>query len=337
MQPNNILRRAVIKPTVTVIKSKVVPQQVVTTRNQPNVLSRNAFRNNTLQPVNSIVQPAVSPQVVAQPTPSVVQPKYNTVKERINSSRKQTGQVIKRPPPVVTSLQPELTPAEKEIIKNLRGTGQGKYLAILGNGPSLADIDTTKLKNINSLFLCAINVPDDRVWPTQYWAFYDRSQYHRHKERYFSYTGMIFNSTGIREPNSKSIKFRHSPGIGYSHDPSKGVYIGMSSVYATIQIATFMNFDKIFVLGCDMNDKVDVGRTHFYGVNPDVEPNERRRRFEKEANWYNHMAENVDATIRSKIVFCSKGINTWPFMNSFHSVTPSETIDFILGEVLNDV
>ena len=261
-------------------------------------------------------------------------PKYNTIKDRINN-KKLPGQVIKRPPPTVISIQPELTNVERDAIKNLKGTGQNKFLIILGNGPSLSEIDTKQFKNINNLYLCTINVPDERVWPTQYWAFYDRSQFHKHKERYHSYTGTIFNSTGIKEPNIRSIKFRHSPGIGYSHDVSKGLYVGMSSVYATIQIATYMNFDKIFILGCDMNESVDINRTHFYGVNSDVEPHERRRRFVKEANWYNHMAENVDVSIRNKIVFCSKGINTWPFMNSFSSVTPAETVDFILGEIKN--
>ena len=323
-----------------VIKPQAVSQQTISTKIQPSTLSRNAFRNNTLQPINRIVTNSqVTPQSakpILQPvTPPVVSPKYNTVKERINSNKKQFGQIVKRPPPIVTSITPELTVAERDTIKNLRGTGQGKYLIILGNGPSLADIDTTKFKNVDKLVLCTINVPDDRIWPTQYWAFYDRSQYHRHKDKYYSFTGTIFNSTGIKEPNPKSIKFRHSPGLGYSHDPSKGLYIGMSSVYATIQIGTFMNFNKIFVIGCDMNENVDIAKTHFYGVNPDVKPEERRKRFNKEANWYNHMAENVDASIRSKIVFCSKGINIWPFMNSFHSVTPAETVDFILGEVNN--
>lgn len=302
-------------------------------------ISHSQFRNNSLQPLSRIVQQPQQLQQpqpqVAQSKPAVVNPRYKTVQERINSSNKQSGQVIRRPPPVVTSLQAELTPDQVQTIRNLRGTGLGKYLVILGNGPSLSDIDTTKLKNVESLYLCTINVPDERCWPTNYWAFYDRTQYHRHKERYHSYTGTLFNSTGIKESNQHSIKFRNISGIGFSQDPSKGIYIGMSSVYATLQIATYMTFNKIFVVGCDMNPNVDVGRTHFYGVNPDVVPQERRNRFEKEANWYNHMAENVDASIRNKIVFCSKGLNTWPFMNSFHSVTPSETVDFITKEVSN--
>lgn len=314
------------------VQQKIISQLLP----QPKPIN-SQFRNNSSQQVSRILQqpkPILTPQIVSS-KPIVVNSRFKTVKERINNYNKQSGQIIKKSPPVVTNLQADLTPSQIQTIKNLRGVGTGKYLAILGNGPSLADIDTTKLKNIESLYLCTINVPDERCWPTKYWAFYDRSQYHRHKERYRSFSGTIFNSTGIKEQHDHSIKFKNMSGVGFSHDPSKGIYIGMSSVYATIQIALYMSFNKIFVLGCDMNANVDIGRTHFYGVNPDVEPHERRKRFEKEANWYNYMAENVDIQTRNKIVFCSKDINIWPFMNSFHSVTPLETVDFIIKEIIN--
>lgn len=265
------------------------------------------------------------------PQKAVVNSKHKIIKERISK----LAPITKKAPVSVTNISTELTPEQIHVIKKLKGTGIGKYFAILGNGPSLADIDTAKLKNIESLYLCTVNVPDDRCWPTQYWSFYDRTQYHRHKEIYKTYSGILLNSTAIKEPAVNSIKFRNIPGIGFSNDPSKGIYIGMSSVYATLQIAAYIGFNRIYVLGCDMNNTVDVGRTHFYGVNPDVNPNERKKRFEKEANWYNHMAEYLEPSIKNKIVFCSKGINPWPFVNSFNSVTPSETVDFITKEIQN--
>lgn len=324
------LRRTTIKPQVSVIRSPVLKQPIVT---QPHALARNTLRNvqkpQIIQPQKVEIQNVRS----LKSLPPIVQTK--NLRNVLSNRSKNESVAKQKPSPVVTSIYSELTQKQLERIKDLKNVGTGKYFAIIGNGPSLLNIDTSILKSFPNLFLCTINVPDKRCWPTPYWAFFDRSQYHRHKELYKTFSGTIFNSTGIREENENSIKFRHISGLGFSHDLSKGLYIGMSSVYAVIQIALYMNFQKVFVLGCDMNNQVDSNQTHFYGINPDVKPDQRKLRFEKEANWYNHMAENVSADIKSRIVFCSKGINTWQFMNSFHSVTPNETVEFIRGVITN--
>jgi hypothetical protein len=143
-----------------------------------------------------------------------------------------------------------------------------------------------------------------------------------HRDLYNSYSGTIFNSTTIKGESDHAIKFKHLPGVGYSRDVSTGVYIGMSSVYATIQIAMYMGYDNIFVAGCDMSEEVDMNQTHFYGVNRHVKPETRIKRFQKEANWYDRMAETLSAEERSRITFCSKGINKWRFMEAFNSVEP---------------
>lgn len=279
-------------------------------------------------------QPAAKQQqqpVVAKRIASVA-----TVRDRINRTRREVAPVPRRrEPPKVTQLSTDLTPEQKERVKQLQGIAQGQYLVILGNGPSLANIDTHILSQYPTVRLCTINVPDERCWPTPYWAFYDRSQYHRHKELYKTFQGTIFNSTGIKEPNHNSIKFKHIPGLGYSRDITRGVYVGMSSVFATLQIAMYMMFNRIYVIGCDMNEDVDSTQTHFYGVNPDVNPDERKKRFKKEANWYDRMTEMLTPEEKAKIVFCTKGVNKWPFMDHFQTVTPLEATNFIIQDTGN--
>lgn len=323
LHPNqlNALRRTVIKPQVSVIKPKL--PQPRSTVSQPKTLIRSTVRNLPPFPVKQAEKQAVKQSV------PVVYPKQlrNVLKSTPSSKPKNVQQV--------SINQTELTKSQLDVIKSLKNVGVGQYFAVLGNGPSLLKIDTSVLKSIPKLNLCTINVPDKRCWPTPYWAFFDRSQYHRHKELYKTYSGTIFNSTAIREENPHSVKFKHSPGLGFSLDLLKGLYVGMSSVYAVIQIATYMNFEKIFVLGCDMNNQVDSNQTHFYGVNQDVKPDIRKMRFEKEANWYNHMANNVSDDIKSKVVFCSKGVNPWPFMDNFQSVAPDEAVNFIHGVIVN--
>lgn len=321
----SVLRRTAIKPKVTVIHRPTAQQSTTRTlqRSTPQIQQL-----TPVQPIPTILDNnLVSNKRIQTPV---------TVRDRINRNKQEAAPVPRRRiPPKITQIATDLTPDQVEQIRKLKDVGKDQYFVILGNGPSLREIDTHTLSKFDNIKLCTINVPDDRCWPTPYWAFYDRSQYHRHKHLYHNYTGVVFNSTGIKERNEHSIKFKHIPGIGYSRDIGRGVYIGMSSVYATLQIAMYMQFKRIYVLGCDMNVNVDPGQTHFYGVNPDVAPKERMKRFEKEANWYDKMAETLNPEDKVKIVFCSQDVNKWPFMDHFVTVKPQSATDFIIKDTGN--
>jgi len=301
-----------------------------------------ASNKQTLQRTTQVRHQPIPPRTQVQPIPpSEAAPvvarrnqSVNTVRDRINRTRRElVPQAPRRKvPPKVTYLSADLTVDQIEKVKALKGSAQGRYLVILGNGPSLEQVDTNRLAQYDNIKLCTINVPDKRCWPTPYWAFYDRSQYHRHKELYKGFAGTVFNSTGIKEGNVGSIKFKHNPGLGWSRDISRGVYVGMSSVYATLQIAVYMQFNRIYVVGCDMSESMDLGKTHFYGINPDVKPEERKKRFVKEANWYDRMTEVLKEDEKQKIVFCSKGVNKWPFMSHFTTVRPDQATQFIIQD-----
>lgn len=311
---NRHLKRNVINITIenTGISNKPINDQIVTysnvTINRSHLISEHQ---------NNIVK---SNSVVVEPKNKFVAIGRNRLIKESKPTRKLVG---------TQRITGELDNRQKTLIKNLQNKSVGKYLFILGNGPSLNSVDTQYLSKIDNTEMCTINVPDGRCWPTKYWAFYDISQFNMHRELYESFTGTIFNSTTIKGENPNSIKFKYLSGLGYSRDAVTGIYVGMSSVYATIQIAMYMNFDKIFVLGCDMNDKIDKSKTHFYGVNPKVKPDTRLDRFKKEANWYDRMADTLSQEERNKIVFCSKGINNWRFMDYFPTLKPDEVVKHI--------
>lgn len=311
---NRHLRRNVINITVeqTGISKKSIDNQIVTysnvTINRSNLASDDS---------NNVVK---SNGVVVQPKSKFVSIGKNRLIRDDKLTRKSVG---------TQRISTDLSEQEKSSIRRIHNKSVGKSLVILGNGPSLNLIDTNLLSQIENLELCTINVPDGRCWPTKYWAFYDISQFNMHRERYESFEGTIFNSTTIKGENPNSVKFKHLSGLGYSRDVVGGVYVGMSSVYATIQIAMYMNFDKIFIAGCDMNDKIDKSKTHFYGVNPRVKPDTRLERFKKEANWYDRMTDTLNESEKSKIIFCSKGINTWRFMDHFYTLKPDEVVGYI--------
>jgi hypothetical protein len=116
---------------------------------------------------------------------------------------------------------------------------------------------------------------------------------------------------------NNSIRFKNLAEMKFSKDLSNGLCIGRSSCYAAMQIALWMDFDKIFLFGVDMDADGINGQLHFYGVNPDVDPNVRKNRFKDEATYYDKAAESLDPEERKKFYFCSD-YNKWSFVKEFN-------------------
>lgn len=71
------------------------------------------------------------------------------------------------------------------------------------------------------------------------------------------------------------------------------------------------------------------GKTHFYGVNPDVSPEARIGRFDKEAEYYTDAADKLDEEIRKRFFFCSS-YNQYGFVEKFNKVNHREAVPIIL-------
>lgn len=217
-----------------------------------------------------------------------------------------------------------------EKIKNLYNKGEGRILVVIGNGPSINEIDIARLKT-KDIDILSINKPDPRLWPTKYWSFYDPSQLTRHNALIDSYTGIIFNSTSIKLEKQNNIKFKNMAGHQYSKDLTKGLCIGRSSCYAAMQIASWMAYDEVYIFGVDMDPEGIDGKLHFYGTNPDVKPELRKTRFKDEALYYDHAAKVLDQTERSKFYFCSS-YNKWSFVDRFNKLDHKEAMDLLLAK-----
>lgn len=207
-------------------------------------------------------------------------------------------------------------------------------MVILGNGPSLSEIPIDKLTAHPRVDLMSVNHPDARVWPTKYWAFCDMSQYRRHQEHWRTYGGTVITSAAVG--NSKELTgdrpgvvyVRNLGGYNFSRDLIHGCYVGRSTVYANMQTALWMGYDKVYILGCDMGAAAD-GRMWYYGVNPDVPPDDRAKRFELDAKHYEYAADTLPAADRAKFAFCSS-YNKWPFVDKFSRMDHEIAIDAIL-------
>lgn len=253
---------------------------------------------------------------------------------RENQQKFQRQDIKQRKEPRVTYTTRAVDPINVEKARLLKNTGRGKILIIVANGPTINEVDLRLLKHKPGLEILSINYPDPRIWPTDYWAFFDQSQAQRHAALWDDYTGVIFNSASINKRKTTTIQFRNIGAKSFSKMLTDGICIGRSSVFASMQIALWMNFEKIYIFGVDMNPAADKNKLHFYGTNPDVLPETRASRFEKESEYYITAWETMSEEERKKFIFCSS-VNPWPFVKKFESRDHKTVLSEILAEYEN--
>jgi len=255
---------------------------------------------------------------------AIVSPKRHTIRQHIPARiKKPTVKVITRDPPE----------ASIRRIHELHNSCVGRMLVIIANGPSVLEVDTTKLLGNPRIDLMSINKPDMRIWPTKYWLFCDTSQLKRHRELWSNYNGCILNSTMISESRPGTVQIKNIPGKGFSLDLTKGFHIGRSSVYAAMQVALWLGYDKIYIFGIDMGSVSVNGQDmlHFYGVNPDVSPDNRAKRFKDEAKYYEDAVNKLPEEIRKRFYFCSS-YNKFEFLDAFNRLGHREAIELIIAQ-----
>ena len=306
---------------------------VVRVKQQINLPTRSFQRQSIPQPQPQVMRKVVTQERVTQTRvvqcapPIIPKPSEKRVVPQRAPMRSQNLQ--RQTPKKVIYKTSDVSAEHLHKIAKLKDTKKGKVLVIIGNGPSIMEVRLQDLKNRPDLEMLMINKPDDRVWPTDHWAFFDVSQIRRHAHYWDHYEGTLFNSTAIKKEKSGSIQFKNLGGTGFSKDLDKGLFIGRSSVYASMQIALWMNYDKIFIFGCDMNPTGINGKLHFYGTNPDVDPEIRKSRFQNEAQYYSDAANQLTEQEREKFYFCSS-YNKWDFIRKYKYLDHKDAIRYIL-------
>lgn len=217
-------------------------------------------------------------------------------------------------------------------ITNLKGRGKGKSLVVCGNGPSLAEAPLDRLKGLSNVEFLAINVPDPRVWPTQYWILLDSVNMLRPE-----CAGFIPDYQGIVITNhvKKNVQFRHMVrillhrGSGIGRDMLCGVRMGNSSGYVALQAALYMGFQDIYFFGLDMWKSED-GELWNFGENSGIRPETRLKMFEADAEYWNIGADQLTPDERAHIFVCST-LNPWPFVKKFTQLSPIKGVEKIIG------
>lgn len=171
----------------------------------------------------------------------------------------------------------------KNLLK-FQNIHKGKRCFIIGNGPSLtyADLDCLHRHGeicfgVNRVYLAY----EFTEWRPDYYVAVDYTIIQHDYEKILTLPGTKFirhfYKTDGRWNDADTYEFG---GVHYtgepqlSHDIYKGVYIGNTVVYDAVQIALYMGFEEIYLLGVDMTAGIryqDEG-VHFYR-SPDTKEN----------------------------------------------------------------
>jgi hypothetical protein len=204
------------------------------------------------------------------------------------------------------------TPGLADKLVKLRGSGRGKTMWIIANGPSVprfapAEPDGDVLL-INRPYMPYF----DRA---KYWAMNDQNIADKFKDQLESFNGTLVLSKSVRSYYRDVIRFHNKSGIGWSDDATDGIFLCRTTSYSSLQFAAYCGYDRINLLGVDM--AIDGKQLYFDGSKPvDCAENIRIGRFQAESTGFNHAASILPIEIRRHIHFLTD-LNQFPFIKSF--------------------
>lgn len=166
-------------------------------------------------------------------------------------------------------------------LASFRDRHRGARCFLVGNGPSLAQLDLSRLAGevaftVNRGYLAAaLGLPQ-----TPYYLLSDPLTYQPHVaevrhapvgQRFYRSDVMAlpeYRDAPDREP-AIEVPFHMAPTMDEGHfavDASTGVYRGFTVLLDAAQLAFMMGCAEVYVIGCDLDYQPEA--THFYGTGP---------------------------------------------------------------------
>lgn len=154
--------------------------------------------------------------------------------------------------------------SELELYRDIH---RGESCFIVGHGPSLrtSDLDTLK---VNDIITFSMNLTykmfDKTSWRPDYYVLMDKRTMDRHsyfkweedtkRKCFIADMSEKFWSENQSEKNIKyhSMRNMNAREVKFSDDISRRVYFGATVAYDCVQIAVYMGFSKIYLLGMDL-------------------------------------------------------------------------------------
>lgn len=154
-----------------------------------------------------------------------------------------------------------------EELKKFKGIHKNKRCFIIGNGPSLCSSDLDKIYENGELSFGMnriYKIYEKTVWRPSYYLIDDFNAY---KNDYLQWISMDNENMFVREyynlaglPDLKEANRYHSTFQNltdrkpdFSEDITKTVFWGATVAYSAMQIAAYMGFSEVYLLGMDFN------------------------------------------------------------------------------------
>ncbi len=152
-----------------------------------------------------------------------------------------------------------------KTLKDLKGIHEGERCFIIGNGPSLRFEDLDKLKNEYTFAVNRIYLGFDKtVWRPTYYAIQDSKILDQYAEDVANldlpykfipkqYEAKVNNKKGTAFYYNYQVRLFDGTSAKFSEDISEVTYEGGTVTFLCMQIAFYMGFKEIILLGNDFN------------------------------------------------------------------------------------
>lgn len=191
-------------------------------------------------------------------------------------------------------------------IKKFKGIHDGESCFIIGNGPSLKAEDLNKIKNHVSFSANRINlILEETEWEPHYYTFIDslmannffKEVYEMPKKQMFVVvTDAGYNA--LKRHFAKECIFLRSyhekdkNGLPkFSDDLAKKMHTYGTVIYANIQLAVYMGFKNIYLIGVDNNYAVNKQKDGIIEINKELIGKDHFKE-----SYYNQMGKNAKSS-----------------------------------------
>jgi len=179
----------------------------------------------------------------------------NTLRDNTFVKEKLSGPLIRN------AVVKERARVSRNYFNLIRGIHQGRRGFVIGNGPSLAMEDLTRIENeisiaSNLIYLAYGETP----WRPSYVTVIDNLVWQKIAAETHFYYSIVIIPDNLSPEISRSItyQFRHighapfvSGKIAFSSDVNEGLFGGSSVTYTNLQLARHLGLNPVYLIGCD--------------------------------------------------------------------------------------
>jgi FkbM family methyltransferase len=164
----------------------------------------------------------------------------------------------------------ELETTHRPRLRALKADRHRRRCFIVGNGPSLAGMDLTRLK-AEATFATDrfyLRMPE-LDWSPTYYVVDDHQVAADNADRLAALSGttklFAANLADALSPNDDTIFFDHRPGIGspgrldFSFDADAHTYAGGTVTFTCMQLAAYLGYQEIYLVGVDADEPAGQG------------------------------------------------------------------------------